>query len=265
MVRSIDHRDLSAERTLAAKGSRSVSVVLPALDEAATIAAIVRALPRPLVDEVLVVDDSSSDATVAAATEAGARVIASPGRGKGRAMWTGVRESAGDIVVFCDADVRDFGPHYVERLVGPLVCDDTVAFVKAWYDRSFDGRPGEGGRVTELAAKPLLRVLFPALADLRQPLSGECAGRRAAFEEIPFVEGWGVDIGLVLDMAARFGTGAIAQVDLGSRLHRNRPLAELGPQAEAIMRTVLYRAGVGDAVAECPALATITRRDRRTA
>jgi len=236
-----------------AKAGQTVSVCLPARDEAATVGAIVReaiAL-EPLVDEVIVVDDASVDGTAAEAAAAGARVVPGAGTGKGRAMWMALAESTGDLIVYCDADVRTFGGHFVTALLGPLLEDHSIALVKATYERPFGGRAGEGGRVNELMARPLLRVLFPDLGFVDQPLGGECAGRRKALAQLPFVEGWGVDIGLVLDVAARFGPAAIAQVDLGRRVHRNRPLAQLGPPAEAVLRTALARAGLGPPVPEC--------------
>jgi glucosyl-3-phosphoglycerate synthase len=122
-----------------------------------------------------------------------------------------------------------------------LTADD-IGFVKGFYERS-SGDGDRGGRVTELVARPLLSALFPGLASIVQPLAGECAGRREVLERLPFVEGYGVDIGLLIDVADRYGVGAVAQVDLGRRVHRNRPLDELAPQATAVMQAVLARAG----------------------
>lgn len=255
------HDDYSAGALAAAKGTRRVTVCLPARDEEATVGAIVSTIvaelveEHGLVDEVLLVDDGSKDATAAVARGTGARVVRSSGLGKGTAMWTGVSEAEGDLLAFCDADVRNFSSSFVVGLLGPLLADDAIAFVKAFYDRPFEDQPGEGGRVTELVAKPLLRQLFPNLAAVLQPLAGECAGRREALEQLPFVQGYGVDLGLVIDVTRHFGDGALAQVDLGHREHRNRPLGELGPQAEAVLATALARAGLGPAVPECPALA----------
>jgi len=260
------HRHAAVADLLGRLAGRRVTVCLPARDEAATVGAIVAAVRRhlvervPLVAEVLVVDDGSQDATAAVAAAAGARVVStSTAGGKGRAMRTGLAESTGDLVVYCDADVVGFGPHFVTGLLGPLLADDAVAFVKGVFDRPLHGRPGEGGRVTELLAKPLLRTLHPALAGIAQPLAGECAGRREVLASLPFVAGYGVDIGLLLDVAERFGPGAIAQVDLGHRVHRNRSLADLGLQAEVVLRTVLARSGLGPPVDECPPLASIPR------
>jgi glucosyl-3-phosphoglycerate synthase len=156
-------------------------------------------------------------------------------------MWKAVYASRGDLLVFCDADVKNFGPRFVTGTVGPLLIDDGLAFVKGFYDRPLDGRPGEGGRVTELVARPLISLLFPQLAGIRQPLAGECAAPRHVLEQLPFVEGYGVDLALVIDVARRFGLGAVGQTDLGVRVHRNRPLDDLAPQAMAVLQTALSR------------------------
>jgi glucosyl-3-phosphoglycerate synthase len=203
------------------------TLCLPARDEEATIGRIVE-VARELVDEILVVDDGSSDRTAALAARAGARVVSTGGVGKGGAMRLGVEEAKGEVVAFCDADIRNFAPHFVTRLLAPLASGDDV-FVKGFYRR-------DGGRVTELVARPLLRTLFPHLAHIRQPLAGECAARRTTFRRVAFEDGWGVDIGLVLDLSP------IVQVDLGERIHQSRPLHELVPQAEAVVRTMLGRA-----------------------
>jgi glucosyl-3-phosphoglycerate synthase len=257
MLRSFHHRDFPAERVLAAKRGRDVSVCLPARDEASTIGATVKSIrdhlmgETPVVDEVLVIDDGSTDATAAVAAAAGAHVVTAADvlpefgteHGKGQAMWRGVRASTGDVIVFCDADIRDFDPAFVLGLVGPLLARDDVTFVKGCYDRPLNGRPGEGGRVTELMARPLISVFFPHLAVFDQPLAGECAARRDVLEAVPFVGGYGVDLGLLIDVAERFGPGGLAQCDLGRRVHRNRPLAELSVQALAILEVALVRAG----------------------
>lgn len=245
---------------LESKGAQRVSVCLPARNEAATVGDIVRTIVADLVDgvglvdEVVVVDDGSSDATVAAATAAGAIVASAsevlgkcgPGTGKGEALWKAVALSTGDLIVFCDADIRSFESQFVTRLLEPLLAQPGTEFVKGFYDRSYDGVAGEGGRVTELVARPLISLFFPSLAGIRQPLAGEYAARRDVLERLPFVEGYGVDLGLLIDVAARFGAEAVAQVDLGARLHRNRSLDELGAQALEVMRTALHRAGVRD-------------------
>jgi glucosyl-3-phosphoglycerate synthase len=206
-----------------------------------------------LVDEVLVVNDGSTDATAAVARAAGARVVRADdeGGGKGQALTTALSEGHGDILVFLDADVENFSPHFVTGLLGPLlVGDDDVALVKGFYERPVDGSSG-GGRVTELVARPLIELLFPSLADVRQPLAGESAAPRSVLEKTGLDPGYGIELGLLLDVADRFGAGAIAQVDLGVRVHRNRTLAELRPEATDVLRAALARvlppgAGAGD-------------------
>jgi glucosyl-3-phosphoglycerate synthase len=234
-------------------GDPRVSVCLPARDEAPTIGAIVsEAVRLDFVSVVVVLDDGSSDATAAIASDAGARVVAEasvlpeagPGSGKGNALWKSLYACTGDIICWLDADLRNFRGEYIERLCAPLLTQPDTMFVKAYFTRSFEGAPTGGGRVTELVARPLLSLLFPKLADIVQPLGGEYAARRSALEVVPFVEGWGVELGLLVDIVERFGRDAVAQVDLGVREHRNRPLADLGPQALAIMITALQRAGL---------------------
>lgn len=257
MRRSYRSDDFSALRVLEAKKGRRVSVCLPARDEEATVGQIVATIRRelveqvPVVDEIVVVDDGSSDQTVAEASAAGAKVVGvadvltdHTGNGKGQAMWKGVHVTTGDVVVFCDADIRGFEPGFVLGLAGPLLARDDVVFVKGFYERGYEGRSGEGGRVTELAARPLISTFFPHLADLVQPLSGECAAHREVLESIPFVGGYGVDLGLLIDVTAKCGNPGLVQSDLGVRVHRNRPLVELGPQALAVLQVALVRAGV---------------------
>ncbi len=236
----------------------SVSVCLPARNEESTIGHIVGTIRRELVertqlvDEILVLDDDSSDATAEAAADEGASVVAvasilpefGNGHGKGNALWKAMYASNSDIVCFIDADIRNFGAHFVTRLVGPLLVDENIMFTKAFYRRPLHGEPTGGGRVTELMARPLLSYLFPDLADIVQPLSGEYAGRRSALAAVPFAHGWGVEFALLVDIANRFGRSSIAQADLGVREHRNRGLDELGAPAFAILATALRRAGL---------------------
>jgi glucosyl-3-phosphoglycerate synthase len=257
ILRTFHHAQFDARALVDAKAGRTVSVCLPARNEAATVGHIVSGIRHELlesvglIDEILVVDDHSDDATAAIAADAGARVIDAAevlpehgnGHGKGAAMWRSLYESEGDIVVWCDADLIGFEPHFVLGLLGPLLTHADIDFVKGFYDRPSIEPNDRGGRVTELVARPLLALLFPHLTSIVQPLGGEYAGRRELLEQLPFVEGYGVDIALLIDIAARFGTEVIAQVDLGTRIHRNRPLDELSPQAAAIMQTALRRAG----------------------
>lgn len=268
-IRLFDHGAFAADALVEAKRGRTVSVVLPARDEASTVGGIVERIcdalvaAVALVDEVLVVDDRSSDGTAEVARDAGARVVRSVdvlpelgGRaGKGEALWKGLAASTGDLVAFCDADLRDFDPRFVVGLVGPLLVHDDVRFVKAFYDRPLDGSPRGGGRVTELMARPLIAALFPELTPIVQPLAGEFAAPRDVLESVPFVGGYGVDLALLVDVARAYGVESIAQVDLGVRVHRNRPLSELGPMATAILLMALDRAGMhvpDDAVLRTP-------------
>jgi glucosyl-3-phosphoglycerate synthase len=261
MLRSFDHREFPIARLVAAKRGRRVSVCLPARDEAATVGATVDTIRAelmagdPVVDELIVMDDGSSDETAAIAEAAGATVVTAAEvlpeygteHGKGQAMWRSVHVASGDVIVFCDADIQDFEASFVLGLLGPLLTRDDVTFVKGYYDRPLDGRPGEGGRVTELMARPLISVFFPHLAGVNQPLAGECAARRDILESIPFAGGYGVDLGLLIDVSERFGTAGLVQCDLGERVHRNRPLADLGVQALAILQMALVRAGLCEA------------------
>ncbi|NLA56711.1 MAG: glucosyl-3-phosphoglycerate synthase [Corynebacterium humireducens] len=228
-----------------------VSVVIPALNEEATVAGVVAAVRADGPHEILVIDADSTDATAREARDAGATVLNwreilphIPTRpGKGESLWRGVAAATGDVVVFVDADLRQPAPGMVRALSAPF-SDPGVHLVKADYRRTFRGEPTGGGRVTELTAKPLLRALFPELGHINQPLAGEYALRRATALELPFTAGYGVEAGLLVDVARRHGPAAVTQVDLGVRRHRNRPLAELGPMADVVARTLLDRAGV---------------------
>ncbi len=236
----------------------TVSVCIPAWNEEATIGEIVATVRRDLierttvVDELIVVDDGSSDGTATEALEHGATVVVAgeilpdlpEGSGKGNTLWKSLYASSGDLICFLDADVRNFGAHFVTRLLAPLFESEAIGMVKAFYRRPFGDEPTGGGRVTELMARPVLTYLFPALTRFAQPLAGECAARRSVLEAVPFVEGWGVEIGLLIDVVREFGHASVTQVDLGVREHRNRPLEDLGPQARAILVTALWRAGI---------------------
>lgn len=248
--------DADAAALALARGSRRVSVCIPARDEERTIGAIVAAVHRDLtaagggvnlVDEVVVVDDGSTDATAKLARRAGAKVVgtrAGPGQsGKGRAMATGAGHCTGDLVVFLDGDVVNFSSRFVTALLAPLLNDESVVMVKAYYERPLEGAATGGGRVTELVAKPAISLLFPELTFVHQPLAGETALRRNVLDAVVLEPDYGVELGLLVDVAERFGTDAIAQVDLGTRAHRNRPLDELRPQATDVLSAALARAG----------------------
>lgn len=249
MTLPADTDDLLALVSVKRAAGHTVTVGIPARNEVETVAGLVRDLMGTLgrgcglVDEVIVADDGSTDGTGAAAEAAGARVVRRSGPpGKGRAMADAVRASTGDLIVFLDADVRNFGPHFVTRLLAPLLLDESVVLVKAAYRRSLNGMAGEGGRVTELLARPLLEHLFPDLAFLVQPLAGEVAIRRPTLEHLILEPGYGVEIGMLIDVGRRFGAASVAEVDLGERVHRNRPLRELGAQAREVAAAMLGRA-----------------------
>lgn len=245
------------------RGER-LAVLVPARDEAATVGDVVRAIApltvagsargadgatsagAPLVDELVVIDGDSTDATVAEATSAGARVVQQgAATGKGAALALGLAETHAELVVTIDADLTDPGPDTVVALASALADDDTAALVKAAYDRplSIDGhvRPTGGGRVTELMARPLIAALWPELAWLVQPLAGEWGVRRERIAGLALEPGYGVELGLVLDVAREHGVGAIAQVDLGARAHRHHDLATLGRMATEVLGVALDR------------------------
>jgi glucosyl-3-phosphoglycerate synthase len=255
----------SVEELVAAKSGRQVSVVLPALDEEATVGAIVAAIvpltsgPAPLVDELVVVDSGSTDRTVEVARAAGARVVLrtdvlpelEPVPGKGEVLWRSLAATGGDVICFLDSDLVDFDPGFVPALLGPLLTERGVALVKGFYRRPLRLETAEadtgGGRVTELLARPLLAALRPELAGVVQPLGGEYAGTRELLESVPFAPGYGVEIGLLLDTFSRLGLDALAQVNLGVRKHRNRSLLQLGVMSRQIMAAALTRCAVPDA------------------
>jgi len=249
-IRQFGLDELDASRIAAVKGVHQVSVIIPAKDEAATIGAVVTALAphgpqgSGLIDEILVVDDGSRDATAARARAAGATVLSLPGGGsggKGAAMAIGVDATRGDLLVFLDGDVENTQDHFIPRLLGPLLLDANVMLVKAYYERPFEGESTGGGRVTELSARPALRLLFPELAAVRQPLAGETATRRHVLAAVDLDQGYRVEIGLLIDVGTRWGARSIAEVDLGVRIHRNRPLTELGPMATEVLAAALAR------------------------
>lgn len=252
--------DWPVDALLLAKGTTTVSVVLPAHNEESTVGDIVTTIRRdlvehtPFVDEILVVDSLSTDATADRAAAAGARVVAQesvlpqlpPLSGKGEALWKGLAASSGDIVVFIDADLRDFGSHFVSGLLGPLLVDRDIQFVKGAYERPYTGpdgvaRRGGGGRVTELVARPLLNMFWPELSGFAQPLGGEYAARREVLEQVPFVTEYGVEFGLLVDLLQLIGLDAMAQVDLGVRTHSHQSVAALGRMAGQIMATAWSR------------------------
>lgn len=259
MIRQFGQSDIiGVEETAARKNAAGmgISLVIPALNEDATIGDIVASARSelmdrvPLLDEILVMDGGSSDTTRDQATRAGATVLdlrkigpRDVPPGKGTALWKSLLVAKGDIVVCIDADITNFGPHFVSGLVAPMFADPQVSFVKAYYDRPIvaDGATldGAGGRVTEILVRPFLSTFYPELARLLQPLAGEYGFRRRIIEDIPFYSGYGVEIGLILEMYRRFGVERFAQVDMGVRYHRNRSLAALSKMSFGILRVLL--------------------------
>jgi glucosyl-3-phosphoglycerate synthase len=252
---SFNHAEFPAAR-LAALRDTTVSVCLPARNEAATIGPIVTSLlalrEQGVLDQVVVVDNST-DETAEIARRLGAEVHdqedlrpeLGPILGKGDAMWRALSVLTGEVICFLDADTEEFGAHFACGLLGPLFCRPGIAFVKGFYRRPFrigeHTLPDGGGRVTELSARPLLNLFYPELAAVRQPLAGEIAARRDLLERLPFVTGYGVDIALLLDAHRQAGLDALAQVDLEVRQNAHQPLHDLGPMAFAVLHAVASR------------------------
>jgi glucosyl-3-phosphoglycerate synthase len=256
------HREFSDLRRLATlkeKQGLTISLVLPTLNEAKTIGPIVRAARRelvervPLVDELLVIDSASEDATCDVAAAEGARVVQHADvlpqygsfRGKGEGLWKSLFDTSGDLVAWCDTDVQDWDPRMVYGTLGPLLTEPRISYVKGYYQRPIveDGvlKEGGGGRVTELVARPLINLFFPELSGMIQPLSGEYAGRRSLLESIPFFTGYAVEIGHLLDALDRVGLGGLGQVDLDRRVHRNQELEGLSRMSFVILQAVMKR------------------------
>jgi glucosyl-3-phosphoglycerate synthase len=267
-TRRFELAELPLDHLLARKRALglTVAVIIPCRNEAATVGTILSQITASLfsdgrdsaagslVDELIVMDDNSIDHTAAVALAAGARVVrvadvlisAGPGVGKGNALWASVEVAKSDVIVWCDGDLVSFTPDYVRRLVAPFLLDPEVAMVKGYYDRPLDSVGSGGGRTTELVARPMFRLLFPELAEITQPLAGEYAIRRTVARQVPFAQGYGVEAGLLIDVAALFGAGSIGEVDLGVRRHRHRTLDELGRQSAQVMHAILLRAGLAE-------------------
>ena len=245
----------------------TASLVVPARNEAATVGAVVTRVREALVettdllDEIVVIDSDSTDDTYAVAEDAGAVVHRSAEirpdlgtvPGKGEAMWKSLFVTTGDVIVFMDADLLDWDTHFVPGLLGPLLTRPEIALVKGFYERPLvngdtesdkSSAAYEGGRVTELVARPLLNLLFPELAGLVQPLAGEWAVRRSLFASLSVPTGYAVETTALIDTVRTLGVHAIAQVDLGRRAHRHQALRDLGAMATQIVAAVLERAGL---------------------
>lgn len=250
--------DWSLDALLDAKAATSVSLVVPARNEAATVGDVVTRVRERLVetatllDEIVVIDSDSTDATAQVAADAGAVVHrASEIRpdlgwapGKGEAMWKSLFVTRGDVLVFMDADLREWDTHFVPGLLGPLLTDPDVALVKGFYERPLDvegGGPYDGGRVTELVARPLIALAFPELAGLVQPLAGEWAVRHELFASLSVPTGYAVELAALIDTLRVRGAYALAQVDLGRRSHRHQALADLGAMATQLLAAAARR------------------------
>jgi glucosyl-3-phosphoglycerate synthase len=258
-----------------------VTVCLPTRNEERTVGPIVRCIREelvervPLVDEILVVDGTSADGTVLAAAAEGAVVVQqdeilphlAPAGGKGEALWKSLFASKGDLILFLDADVENFDPRFVTGLLGPLLADPAVSFAKAFYERPIRHEeelyPSGGGRVTELLGRPLINLFWPHLAGFIQPLSGEYGGRRSVLERLPFLTGYGVELGLLIDAADACGLDALAQVDLDQRVHRNQSIDDLSRMSFAILQAAILRLRTSGRVHLAGEVATTLYRFRK--
>jgi glucosyl-3-phosphoglycerate synthase len=254
-----EFRDLRRLVALKEKQGITVSLVLPTLNEEATLGPIVRRARKllmeavPLVDELLVIDSASVDRTCEIAAREGARVVQHADvltrygsyRGKGESLWKSLYETFGDIVVWCDTDVRNWHPRMAYGTLGPLLVEPRIQYVKGYYQRPIvEGgvlREGGGGRVTELVARPLINLFYPDLSGFIQPLAGEYAGRRSLLESIPFFTGYAVEIGHLIDIAERVGLEGLGQVDLERRIHRNQELEGLSRMSFVIIQAIMKR------------------------
>ena len=265
-ARTYRWQDWDLPRLLAAKEQcgLAVSLVVPARNEAATVGAVVSRLRTALMetvsllDEIVVIDSDSDDSTFAVARDAGAMVFRAcdirpdlgTTPGKGEAMWKSTFVTTGDVLVFMDADLLDWDTHFVPGLLGPLLDHPEIALVKGFYERPFTTADAtyayEGGRVTELVARPLIALHFPELAWLIQPLAGEWAVRRSLFESLHVPTGYAVELAALVDTQRTLGAGAIAQVDLGRRAHRHQALRDLGAMATQVMAAAEARLRPGD-------------------
>ncbi len=237
----------------------SISLAFPSLNEEATVGKVIRTIKGalqdrvPLLDEIALMDSDSSDRTREIAERLGISIYIhqhllprlGPRSGKGEALWKSLLVTRGDILVWIDTDIVNIHPRFVYGLIGPLLLDPRIQLVKGFYRRplrvSNRMQAGGGGRVTELTARPLLNLFYPELSGVIQPLSGECAGRRSALEQVPFFSGYGVETGLLIDTFERFGLSAVAQVDLLERIHHNQPLEALSKMSFAIIQSVIRK------------------------
>jgi glucosyl-3-phosphoglycerate synthase len=256
---SAEFADLRALLALKERQGVTISVGLPALNEEDTVGKVIETLKQalmvdvPLIDELVLIDSDSTDSTVAIAESLGVPAYKHPEilpevgsyRGKGEALWKSLHVLKGDIVAWIDTDITNIHPRFIYGLLGPLLKQPKIVYVKGFYQRPI--KVGDqmqaygGGRVTELVARPLLNLFYPELSGIIQPLSGEYAGRRSALEKVPFFSGYGVETGLLLDLLDRFGLDSIAQTDLEERVHHNQPLVGLSKMSFAILQVFISR------------------------
>jgi glucosyl-3-phosphoglycerate synthase len=269
-----DFADLAGPDTAGFRSNATVSLVFPTSNVAQTIGPILDQVislnaRSGLVDQVIVVDADSADGTAAIARDRGAEVYSEnelmpeygPARGKGDAMWRSLSVARGDIVMFADADTRHFGEHFLYGVLGPLLKVSGLSFIKAAYRRPFtDGAqpvPDGGGRVTELMAKPLFNFFCPELAGFVQPLAGEFAAPRELLCRVPFLTGYAVELGLMVDVLREIGLGAMAQVDLGVRHNRHQPLWDLTRMSYTVLRAMMSRMDIPDRAVARPAFSAV--------
>jgi glucosyl-3-phosphoglycerate synthase len=257
--RSDEFSDLQRLVALKEREGVRISLGLPALNEEVMVGNIITVVKEalmdevPLLDEIVLIDSGSQDRTCEIATQLGIPVYVACDilpqygayRGKGEALWKSLYVLNGDIIAWIDTDIRNIHPRFVYGILGPLLRDPRIQYVKGFYRRPLQQgdriEAGAGGRVTELTARPLLNLFFPELSGLIQPLAGEYAGRRQILEQLPFFTGYGVEFGLLVDILERFGLSAIAQVDLLERVHRNQPLPSLSKMSFAILQVAMRR------------------------
>jgi glucosyl-3-phosphoglycerate synthase len=262
--RSYDYRQFSDLGALARRKRElglTVSAVLPCRNVADTVGGIVdvihdvneRSGENALVDQILAVDADSADGTAEVAASRGAEVYSENelmsnhggAHGKGDAMWRSLSVARGDLVMYIDADTRDFKPQLVYGILGPILEVPEVRFVKAAYRRPFMSHEAieqdGGGRVTELTTKPLFNLFYPELTGFVQPLAGEFVADRELFSSIPFLTGYAVETGIMIDVLKKVGLDAMAQVDLGARQNRHQPLRDLSRMSYSVLRAVARR------------------------
>jgi glucosyl-3-phosphoglycerate synthase len=259
MYHNSEFSDINALVELKEKSSTTISLCFPTLNEETTIGPIIRTMRSglmekyPLIDEIIVVDSGSTDGTREAATDAGADFYYASDylkdegvyNGKGENLWKSLYLTRGDIILWIDSDIKNIHPKFAYGIIGTLLKRPDVVFCKGFYERplNVDGtlRHSEGGRVTEILMRPLINHFFPNLSGFIQPLSGEYGGRRELFEQIPFFTGYGIEIGMLIDIVNHFGLDAVAQVDLDVRVHRNQRLENLGKMAFGILQSFFKR------------------------